>query len=67
MVRYLGISTSCASKCLPGVIKDDEEKFSKALTSVLSVKPDDPRLSEAKDEAPSPHKQYKYAPEEDHS
>jgi hypothetical protein len=47
--------------------KSSSEKFMKALSSVLSVKPDDPRLSEAKDEKPSPHKRYKYAPEGDRS
>jgi len=45
----------------------EQEKFAKALSSVLAVKPDDPKLSEAKDESPSPHTRYKYDPEADRS
>ena len=44
-----------------------EGKFKEALTSVLAVKPGDPRLAEAKDEPPSPHTRYKYDPEADRS
>jgi hypothetical protein len=45
----------------------EQEKFTKALASVLAVSPDEirDRLAQAKTEKPSPHKRYKYAPEED--
>lgn len=45
----------------------EQSKFAKALSSLLSMKPDDPKLSEARDEPPSPHTRYKYDPEADHS
>jgi hypothetical protein len=45
----------------------EHERFTKALTSVLAVKPGDLRESEAKDEPPSPHTRYKYDPEADRS
>jgi hypothetical protein len=43
------------------------EKFTKALASVLSVSPNEiqDKLAQAKTEKPSPHKRYKYVPEED--
>ena len=43
------------------------DRFTKALASVLSVSPDEIRdkLAQAKTEKPSPHKRYKYVPEED--
>jgi hypothetical protein len=42
------------------------EKFTSALASVLSVRPDTIRdaLRDAKDEEPSPHTRYSYSPEE---
>jgi hypothetical protein len=45
------------------------EKFTKALASVLAVKPSELRdkLAEAKDEPPSPHTKYSYSPEVDRS
>jgi len=45
--------------------KDD--KFKAALASVLSVSPSElqDKLAQAKTEKPSPHKRYKYVPEED--
>jgi hypothetical protein len=45
----------------------EHESFTKALASVLAVKPGDPRFSEAKDEPPSPQVRYTYDPEADHS
>jgi hypothetical protein len=43
-----------------------DEKFKKALASVLSASPEQIRESraQAKAEKPSPHKRYTYAPEE---
>ncbi len=45
------------------------EKFTKALASVLSASPKQIQDSraQAKDEKPSPHTKYSYAPEEGHS
>jgi hypothetical protein len=45
------------------------EKFTRALASVLAVKPSElqDRLAEAKDEPPSPHTKYSYSPEVDRS
>jgi hypothetical protein len=45
---------------------DKQAKFTAALSSVLSVKPDTIRdaLQDAKDEEPSPHSRYSYSPEE---
>ena len=47
--------------------KRTDEKFRKALASVLSVSPAEIRekLAQAKTEKPLPHKRYKYVPEED--
>jgi len=42
-------------------------RLTKALASVLAVKPGDPRLAEAKDEPASPNTRYKYDPEADRS
>jgi hypothetical protein len=44
----------------------EHEKFTAALASVLSVKPDTIRdaLRDAKGEEPSPHSRYSYSPEE---
>jgi hypothetical protein len=49
--------------------KTPDEKFTAALASVLSVSPDGIRdkLAQTKTEKPSPHKRYKYVPEEDHA
>jgi hypothetical protein len=46
-----------------------QEKFKKALASVLSASPEQIRESraQAKAEKPSPHKRYSYAPEEGQS
>jgi hypothetical protein len=46
-----------------------QEKFTKALASVLSADPKKIRekIAEAKNEKPSPHTRYTYAPEEDQS
>jgi len=44
-----------------------QDKFKEALSSVLAVKPGDPRLAEAKDEPASPNTRYKYDPEADRS
>lgn len=46
-----------------------EDKFTKALASVLSVDPKkiQDKLAQAKSEKPSPHTRYKYAPEEGQS
>jgi len=46
-----------------------EEKFKKALTSVLAADPKKIRDKEAqaKSEKPSPHSRYSYVPEEDQS
>jgi hypothetical protein len=45
------------------------EKFTKALSSALSVSREEmqKRLREAKPEKPSPHKRYSYDPEADRS
>jgi len=50
-------------------VSDENEKFTKALASVLSASQEQLRESrkKAKAEKPSPHKRYTYAPEEDHS
>jgi hypothetical protein len=47
----------------------ENEKFTKALASVLSASPEQIRESreKAKAEKPSPHKRYSYVPEEDQS
>jgi len=47
--------------------KKPEDRFTKALASALSVSPDEiqDKLAQAKTEKPSPHKRYKYVPEED--
>jgi hypothetical protein len=44
-----------------------QEKFTKALASVLSADPKKIRdkIAQAKNEKPSPHTKYTYAPEED--
>jgi len=46
-----------------------QDKFTKALASVLSASPEQIQDScaQAKAEKPSPHKKYKYVPEEGHS
>jgi hypothetical protein len=43
-----------------------QEKFEKALSSVLSADPKkiQDKLAQAKNEKPSPHTKYKYVPEE---
>jgi hypothetical protein len=53
----------------PANTKSADGKFTKALASVLAVKPADMRdaLAKAKDEQPSPHTRYKYDPEADRS
>jgi len=45
------------------------DKFTKALSSALSVSREEmqKRLREAKAEKPSPHRRYSYDPEGDHS
>jgi hypothetical protein len=47
--------------------KTPDAKFKAALASVLSVSPGEiqDKLAQAKTEKPSPHKRYKYVPEED--
>lgn len=47
-------------------LSPEEERFKKALASVLSASPEQIRDSkiQAKSEKPSPHKKYTYAPEE---
>jgi hypothetical protein len=46
-----------------------DEKFKKALASVLSADPKkiQDKLAQAKSEKPSPHTKYKYVPEEGQS
>jgi hypothetical protein len=45
-------------------VNPEHEKFTSALSSVLSVSPEELRQREleAKDESPSPHTKYKYVP-----
>jgi hypothetical protein len=47
----------------------EHDKFTKALASVLSADPKKIRdkIAQAKNEKPSPHKKYKYVPEEGQS
>jgi hypothetical protein len=47
----------------------EDEKFTKALASVLFADPKKIRdkIAQAKTEKPSPHTRYTYAPEEDRS
>lgn len=56
---------------MPGISKTHKKqgKFRRALSSALSVSPEEmqKRLREAKPEKPSPHKRYSYDPEVDHS
>ena len=51
-------------KTMPSVTAD--EKFTKALASVLAADPKkiQDKLAQAKSEKPSPHTKYTYAPEE---
>lgn len=46
-----------------------QDKFTKALSSVLSASPKQIRdaIAQGKAEKPSPHKRYTFAPEEDRS
>jgi hypothetical protein len=52
-----------------GRVSPERQKFTKALASVLAVKPADLRRAEdeATPEPPSPHTRYTYDPEEDRS